>query len=256
MTRLAPPATTPAQISATAHVFVDRLDDHITVEGDDGHHLQRARRVRPGETLTAADGYGRWRVFAVTGADAGRIALEATSALVHEAPLVPRLTVACALTKGEKPELAVQKLTELGVDRILVVQAARSVVQWDDAKAATAFTRLQRVARARPPRNHAAPGFPSWRARSRRATSSASPAWSSPRSTVCPRRSWRRPPTVSGSWPSARRVASTTPSSVASEALPGFRSVPSCSAPRLRRSRPLRHWPDDALSLPADRREW
>jgi 16S rRNA (uracil1498-N3)-methyltransferase len=147
MARLAPPATTPAQITATAHVFVDRLDDRITVEGDDGHHLQRARRVRPGETVTAGDGYGRWRVFAVTGADTGRIALEATSALVHEAPLVPRLTVACSLTKGEKPELAVQKLTELGVDRVLVVQAARSVVQWDDAKAATAFARLQRVAR-------------------------------------------------------------------------------------------------------------
>jgi len=147
MARLAPPATTPAQIAATAHVFVDRLDDRITVDGDDGHHLQRARRVRPGETVTAADGYGRWRVFAVTGAEAGRIGLEATSALVHEAPLLPRLTVACSLTKGEKPELAVQKLTELGVDRILVVQAARSVVQWDDARAATAFARLQRVAR-------------------------------------------------------------------------------------------------------------
>jgi 16S rRNA (uracil1498-N3)-methyltransferase len=147
MARIAPPATTPAQIAATAHVFVDRLDDRITVDGDDGHHLQRARRVRPGESVTAADGYGRWRVFAVTRAEAGRIELEATSALVHEAPLEPRLTVACSLTKGEKPEFAVQKLTELGVDRILVVQAARSVVRWDDAKATAGFARLQRVAR-------------------------------------------------------------------------------------------------------------
>src|SRR4029079_3681893 len=71
----------------------------------------------------------------------------ASTLVAHEPPLTPRLTVACSLTKGQKPELAVQKLTELGVDRIMLVQAARSVVQWDDAKVSAAFTRLARVAR-------------------------------------------------------------------------------------------------------------
>jgi 16S rRNA (uracil1498-N3)-methyltransferase len=138
---------TPAHVAATAHVYVDRLDDHVTIDGDDGHHLQRARRLRAGETVTAADGYGRWRVFTVGTSERGRVELQAVSALAHEPPLLPRLTVACSLTKGEKPELVVQKLTELGVDRVLLVQAARSVVRWDDAKAAAAVERLQRVAR-------------------------------------------------------------------------------------------------------------
>ncbi|MDQ1430725.1 MAG: rRNA (uracil1498-N3)-methyltransferase [Actinomycetota bacterium] len=142
-----PPCATPAGVAATAHVYVDRLDDIVTVVGDDGHHLQRARRVRPGETVTAADGYGRWRVFTVADAAAGTVVLHASSALAHEPRLTPALTVACSLTKGEKPELAVQKLTELGVDRIMLVAAARSVVQWDDTKVATAMERLQRVAR-------------------------------------------------------------------------------------------------------------
>jgi 16S rRNA (uracil1498-N3)-methyltransferase len=143
----APPCATPAGVPATAHVYVDRLDDTVTVGGDDGHHLQRARRVRPGETITAADGYGRWRVYVVVAADSGTVGLRATSALAHEPHLHPELTVAFSLTKGEKPELAVQKLTELGVDRIVVVEAARSVVRWDDAKATVAMQRLQRVAR-------------------------------------------------------------------------------------------------------------
>ena len=135
-------------IAATAHVFVDRLDDRITVDGDDGHHLQRSRRVRAGETVTAADGYGRWRVFTVAalGARAGRAPGGHRRSRTNRRSL-PRLTVACSLTKGEKPELVVQKLTELGVDRMLLVDAARSVVRWDDAKAAAAFDRLQRVAR-------------------------------------------------------------------------------------------------------------
>jgi 16S rRNA (uracil1498-N3)-methyltransferase len=140
-------AVTPAHVRATAHVYVDRLDDRITIDGDDGHHLQRARRVRVGETVTAADGYGRWRVFTVATADKGRVDLEALTDLAREPPLFPRLTVACSLTKGEKPELVVQKLTELGADRILLVEAARSVVRWDDDRAAAACDRLQRVAR-------------------------------------------------------------------------------------------------------------
>jgi 16S rRNA (uracil1498-N3)-methyltransferase len=142
-----PPSATPAGVRATAHVYVDRLDDTVTVTGDDGHHLQRSRRVRPGEIVTAADGYGRWRVFTVAEAATGTVVLHATSALAHEPGLTPRLSVACSLTKGEKPELVVQKLTELGVDRIMVVDAARSVVRWDDAKVGPAMERLQRVAR-------------------------------------------------------------------------------------------------------------
>jgi 16S rRNA (uracil1498-N3)-methyltransferase len=142
-----PSAAFPAGVAATAHVYVERLDDSIAVSGDDGHHLQRARRVRPGEVITAGDGYGRWRVYRVVAAASGVVELSATSALAHEPALEPRLTVAFSLTKGDKPELVVQKLTELGVDRIIVVHAARSVVRWDDARVAGAMERLARVAR-------------------------------------------------------------------------------------------------------------
>jgi 16S rRNA (uracil1498-N3)-methyltransferase len=142
-----PPASLPARVAATAHVFSDRLDDRITIGGDDGHHLQRARRVRAGEHVTVADGYGRWRAYEVAGSAAGIVELDAITFVTHEPLLTPRLTVACSLTKGQKPELAVQKLTELGVDRIMLVEAVRSVVRWDDAKTSSAFTRLERVAR-------------------------------------------------------------------------------------------------------------
>ena len=142
-----PPVPLPSQLPATAHAFAERLDDRVTLEGDDGHHLQRARRVRDGETITVADGYGRWRAYVVERATRGEVDLRATTLVAHEPRLTPRLTVACSLTKGTRPELAVQKLTELGVDRIMLVRAARSVVQWDDAKIAAASTRLARVAR-------------------------------------------------------------------------------------------------------------
>jgi 16S rRNA (uracil1498-N3)-methyltransferase len=53
-----------------------------------------------------------------------------------------------AVAKGDRPEWAVQKLTELGVDRIIPVTAARSVVRWDPDRADRHLTRWRAVARA------------------------------------------------------------------------------------------------------------
>src|SRR4029078_678781 len=90
-----PRALLPARGAATAHVFAERLDDRITVDGDDGHHLQRARRVRAGERVPVADGYGRWRAYEVAQSGAGAVDLVANTLVAHEPPLTPRLTVAC-----------------------------------------------------------------------------------------------------------------------------------------------------------------
>lgn len=59
----------------------------------------------------------------------------------------PAIGVAFALVKGTKPELVVQKLTELGVDVIVPFVAERSVVVWDRHKAEAARVRFDRVAR-------------------------------------------------------------------------------------------------------------
>ena len=75
-------------------------------------------------------------------------------------------------TKGQKPELAVQKLTELGVDRIMLVEAARSVVHWDDAKVASGRS----------------PASSGWRGRRRCSRAAPASRWSTARSR---RRSWR-----------------------------------------------------------------
>jgi 16S rRNA (uracil1498-N3)-methyltransferase len=132
-----------AAVAASAHVFASELPDRLILEGDDAHHLFRVLRLRPGEVVTAADGAGRWRPYVVAAGDA----LEATGPGETEPELRPRLAVAFALTKGDKPELAVQKLTELGVDRILPVLADRSVARPVADRAAVQAERWRRVAR-------------------------------------------------------------------------------------------------------------
>ena len=60
---------------------------------------------------------------------------------------MPALTVAFAPVKGERPEWVVQKLTELGIDRIVPLLSERSVVRWSGARGKTTVEKLRRVAR-------------------------------------------------------------------------------------------------------------
>lgn len=98
-----------------------------------------------------ADGTGRWRVCAlVSPRPEGRPAsatLESVADVVDEPEPGPALTVAFAPTKGERPEWALAKLTELGVDRVIPLVAARSVVRWDDRRSERRHQRWTEIAR-------------------------------------------------------------------------------------------------------------
>jgi 16S rRNA (uracil1498-N3)-methyltransferase len=131
---------------AAAHTFASELDDDLTVDGTAGHHLSRVRRVRDDDLVTVADGDGTWRPYVVAQARRGAVDLTAAGDPIVEPQLEPRLTVAFAVTKGAKPDLVVQKLTELGVDRIAPWESRRSVPRWGRDRADAAVARLRRVA--------------------------------------------------------------------------------------------------------------
>lgn len=146
-----PPGRWAADIPASAHVFVgsaSELTDTLEVGGEDGHHLARVLRLHTGESVTVADGSGAWRPYRVAEVGpGGAVRLEATAGPDREPGSEPRLAVAFALTKGDKPDLVVQKLTELGVGRILPVLSERSVSRPHGERAGAMGERWRRVAR-------------------------------------------------------------------------------------------------------------
>jgi len=129
----------PAAESAP-QVFVDDLD-HPALAPEDRHHLERSRRLRPGDEVVCADGRGAWRRCRLGDP------VEPVGAISRVPVPSPALTVGFALVKGSRPELIVAKLTELGVDRIVPVAASRSVVRWSPERQAGHLERLRRVAR-------------------------------------------------------------------------------------------------------------
>lgn len=122
-------------------VYVADLAAPVLAPGDH-HHLARVRRVRDGDPILLGDGAGRWCAAQMSGERP-----EVLSPVAVAGRLVPEVSVGLALIKGSKPELVVQKLTELGVDHIRPFTAVRSVVRWDEDKSAASQIRLERVAR-------------------------------------------------------------------------------------------------------------
>ncbi|MGH9138727.1 MAG: RsmE family RNA methyltransferase [Acidimicrobiales bacterium] len=122
-------------------MFVDDIDAPA-LHPADRHHLERVLRLRSGANITVSDGLGRFRP-----ARLGNSSLEPAGDVVEVPEPEPRLTVAFALVKGERPELVVQKLTEVGVDRIVPFVAERTVVRWNPVKGARNVERLGAVAR-------------------------------------------------------------------------------------------------------------
>jgi 16S rRNA (uracil1498-N3)-methyltransferase len=134
------PGTELQQLRDRPLVFVDdlsapQLDEH------DHHHLARSLRVRSGTTITAADGAGRWRPVSF----GDQLEVEGEIEAVDRA--MPLATVGFAPVKGDRSELVVQKLTELGTDVIVPIVAERSVVRWDDARSVKNLARHRRIAR-------------------------------------------------------------------------------------------------------------
>ena len=134
-------------MSTAALFLVDTLPDGdvVGLRGDEGRHAARVRRLGVGEQVSVGDGRGTVLDCAVTAVLPDGLTLAVRSRRTEPEP-DPRLVVVQALPKGERAELAVEVLTELGVDEIVPWAAARSVAQWHGQRGDKALAKWRRTA--------------------------------------------------------------------------------------------------------------
>ena len=131
--------------STSAHVLVEpEMLAALSIDDDTDHHLRRVLRLRDGESVSVTDGAGRWLLADVV-LDGSSLALEAAGEIVVEAARTDPFTIATAMPKGDRLDWLVQKVTELGADRIVLLHAERSVVRWKAARVESQLARLQRI---------------------------------------------------------------------------------------------------------------
>ena len=122
------------------------VGSHVRLAGDEGRHAAIVRRIRPGEIIMIGNGRGqgvRGVVLEVTGPS---LIIEVINHLSSSSES-RRFVAAQALAKGDRAELAVEMLTEMGVDEIVPWQASRSIVRWSPDRAMRSLEKWRSTAR-------------------------------------------------------------------------------------------------------------
>ncbi|MGE5286466.1 MAG: 16S rRNA (uracil(1498)-N(3))-methyltransferase, partial [Micromonosporaceae bacterium] len=120
--------------------------DTVVLSGAEGRHAATVRRIGPGERVDISDGRGLVCECVVMSAAAGRLELRVRSRR-NEPPPQPAFVAIQAIPKGSRAELAVELMTEVGVDVIVPWAAARSVPRWSGERAARAVGRWRDTSR-------------------------------------------------------------------------------------------------------------
>ncbi|GAA5226804.1 16S rRNA (uracil(1498)-N(3))-methyltransferase [Paeniglutamicibacter antarcticus] len=119
-----------------------RTGTELHLEGPEGHHAVMVKRVRPGEMINLVDGSGVRAVTEVTGTQ--KAALDGiVRHLDIEQPAAVSITLVQALAKGDRDLQAVESAVELGIDAVRPWQSERSIVRWNEAKAAKALAKWE-----------------------------------------------------------------------------------------------------------------
>ncbi len=108
--------------------------DVLTLPEHEAHHLARVLRKKVGEVVEVFDGHGRSANATVTGITKRAAELKLSGLHLLTARRFPEIILAVAPPKGERFKWLVEKCTELGVDRIVPLRTARSVVDPGEAK--------------------------------------------------------------------------------------------------------------------------
>ncbi|MFB7173162.1 16S rRNA (uracil(1498)-N(3))-methyltransferase [Streptomyces sp. NPDC056254] len=134
----------------TAPVFVvDEVPagSEFVLDGPEGRHAVSVKRLNPGEQVVLTDGRGGWAEAVVKAAEGkDRLVVAVAAAGQEEEPAV-RITVVQALPKGDRGELAVETMTETGVDAIVPWQASRCITQWRGDRGAKSLAKWRATAR-------------------------------------------------------------------------------------------------------------
>ncbi|MFJ6214635.1 16S rRNA (uracil(1498)-N(3))-methyltransferase [Streptomyces sp. NPDC092296] len=139
----------------TAPVFVvddDRLQgtgqgDLVRLDGAEGRHAAAVKRLAVGEAVVLTDGRGTGAYGTVAQLH-GKDALDvAVAELRREPEARPRITVVQALPKGDRGELAVETMTEVGVDAVVPWAASRCITQWKGERGQKALAKWRATAR-------------------------------------------------------------------------------------------------------------
>ncbi len=144
------------RVQIVQRYFVKQLanDNSFIIDGEDWHHIVKVMRMQMGDQVICVDKEGKQALCRLAEITADSVVAEVVQWREENSELPISITIASGLPKGDKLEWIIQKGTELGAHQFLPFSAARSVVKWDDKKAAKKVNRWRKIAKEAAEQSH------------------------------------------------------------------------------------------------------
>jgi 16S rRNA (uracil1498-N3)-methyltransferase len=129
------------------HFYVDRLDGDKVAISDAGqlHHLKDVLRLKVNDGVVVFDSQGNEYAGVIDSVDKKQAVIKVTASKPARSHKT-RLTIACAIPKGDRMDDIIDQLTQLGVARIIPMETERVVVKLDDARKEARLKRWRKIA--------------------------------------------------------------------------------------------------------------
>lgn len=124
--------------------FANVVNDQVILNNDDCHHLLNVLRAKIGEKIeVVASG----QLFLAELAKINPIEIKVIEKLDDNSELSSNVTLYYCLSKGDKNEFVIQKATELGARKIVLVASKRCVVKYDSKDVDKKIARFSKIAK-------------------------------------------------------------------------------------------------------------
>lgn len=130
------------------HRFFAKPDtggDFAVLDTTDSQHAIRVLRLKKGDSVLVSDGNGFDYDGVITDDNVKEVRLAISNKRPNETESRYRITLLQGLPKSGKMDLIIQKCVEIGVDRIIPINAMRSVVKADKSQFSKKLERYNRI---------------------------------------------------------------------------------------------------------------
>lgn len=131
--------------------FASINNNGIILDDSDIHHVLHVMRMKKGEEIeVVADG----KLYNAIINSTNPLDIIVNYEIPSDSEVSQDITLFYTLAKGDKIDLVVQKATELGVKKVVLLSSERCIVKWEDKEIAKKLERYQKIAKEASEQSH------------------------------------------------------------------------------------------------------
>ena len=131
--------------------FAQIKDNNVYLTKEDEHHILNVIRSKVGDKIEVVD---NGNLFLCEIISLKPLSIKVVKNIDEDSELKNDITLYYCLSKGDKNDLVIQKSTELGVKRIVLVSSKRCVVKYDNKNIENKIFRFYKIAKEAAEQSH------------------------------------------------------------------------------------------------------